>query len=1275
MDNNEKLLNKLFDTSNIKDSENVRYLFNETDFKEFIVSFLKLTSNEQLNGRNQNVNYPIYREYIQSFKDIGEYIDDNKKKIVATIIRLKEGRSPYKARNLQRNFIAQHIEDKNADAAIVAIYSEQFKAWRISFVKMEYEFTIDGLETKVTPAKRYSYLIEENSKNHTVQSQLKKILLDDSKKPTVEEIESVFSVEKVTEEFFKSYKEKYLELRELLKNDKELNKECIRLKLDKDKLADDFSKKLMGQISFLYFLQKKGWLGVKIVPKKINVDEFTNIFSKYNQNKDIQSVLRKVYRIEKGYAKLGGASLKLISDTEVNLLLKVFGNDEKYDKPWGTGTKTFIRELFNKSKKDKNFFNDYLEPLFYNALNEKRGVYQYFKQFNCKIPFLNGGLFEPILDYNWKSTQINIPNEVFSNDNEDGILDFFDRYNFTINEDEPLEKEVAVDPEMLGKIFESLLDTNERKSKGAFYTPREIVHNMCQDCLVSYINKEINIDEKDLQIFVKYGEFIKDSDMRVIKQQDYKMPISILKNLEKIDKALSDVKVADPSVGSGAFPLGMLSEIVKCRNILTAYMSKEMNDTDAFYFKRDRNLYSLKRNTMNKCIFAVDIESSAVDITKLRLWLSLVVDSDDTIVNTLPNLDYNIMLGNSLMEEFEGISLFNEELLKNKNERELREYTNQISIYQIDDEVGYGLEQQQEILYNIQILQAKLFNEEEKKRKKEIKNKINELEWTLIEYKLKKENRKKELQNFKEMKLKNNKPYFLWKLEFSKVFQENGGFDIVIGNPPYIGEKNNSHIFQGLKSSKEWKNYCSRRMNIYYCFSKKGIDILKNEGIMSYIIPYEWMTADNAYNMRKYLLESSRINKITYFADNFVFEGVGTSSMILETIKSKNITNVSDNRFKFILYDGKETRIKNILKQDIAIKYLKQSELDISGKKIWNILQSSNEISNNTKVVPLGEILNVQVGIQTGANKVMQSHIDMGLADNEQYGRGIFELKEGIDIIIKNNSYFINISANKIPNFIKLQDDEIKYIKPVYGGSDLKEWHKSKVDSWLIYVYDTCLNENSSIYRYLFNYKKILVNRSLKKGQNIVKTSEFDEFSIDYIKKIYSPAGSVQKVMRKKQWYSIMFARENIDFKGAKVMTSSRAESFTYSEEEDYGLSGINYIFFDSKVGKEYQNIVNKYSSKKDYLKYVNAILNSTYMINKLKESKLNALTGSKLKQIIGLYKIDFEDELDKDMYDSIVEKADILISMHNNNDLDYTKINEVKVDIDILIDKLYNRI
>lgn len=272
---------------------------------------------------------------------------------------------------------------------------------------------------------------------------------------------------------------------------------------------------------------------------------------------------------------------------------------------------------------------------------------------------------------------------------------------------------------MLGKIFENLLEVKERKSKGAFYTPREIVHYMCQESLINYLSNETGIFYDDIEIFIKYGEIIKDSDMNTYKKESYKMPKVIVDNFETIDKALENVTIADPSVGSGAFPLGMLNEIVKARSIITDYIYKNANEIDMF---DNRSIYKLKKNTMKKSIFAVDIEPSAVDITKLRLWLSLVVDADKKTVNTLPNLDYNIMVGNSLIDEFRGIKLFDEELLKEKSTRKQIKENRQISMnIGENNEVTIGIEQEYQLLEDIQNLQSKLFDTKDTKIKKDNK--------------------------------------------------------------------------------------------------------------------------------------------------------------------------------------------------------------------------------------------------------------------------------------------------------------------------------------------------------------------------------------------------------------------------------------------------------------------------------------------------------------------------------------------------------------------------
>jgi len=384
-----------------------------------------------------------YQPYITSLERIGKY-NDGEHQLDILIVKLKRETSLERARTMQRNFIAWYLNGSRGgqlkDAALVAFVSPNEDDWRFSLVKMDYRFE-EGKngKTKVkeefTPARRWSFLVGKNEASHTAQSRLWPILADDEHGPSLARLEEAFNIEKVTKEFFEKYHELYLRtketLDEIVKTEAKINADFTAKGVE----TADFAKKLLGQIVFLYFLQKKGWFGVE------------------------------------------------------------------RDADWGSGSKHFLRQLFKGAHgKYKNFFNDILEPLFYEALRiDRRHDDDYYSRFNCKIPFLNGGLFDPINNYDWVHTDILLPDGLFSNqektkqgDTGDGILDIFDRYNFTVKEDEPLEKDVAVDPEMLGKVFENLLEVKDRKSKGTYYTPREIVHYMCQQSLINYLHTELN---------------------------------------------------------------------------------------------------------------------------------------------------------------------------------------------------------------------------------------------------------------------------------------------------------------------------------------------------------------------------------------------------------------------------------------------------------------------------------------------------------------------------------------------------------------------------------------------------------------------------------------------------------------------------------------------------------------------------------------------------------------------------------------------------------------
>ena len=422
--------------------------FNKTRFTTFIKNLLNRIEEAPFTYQGQYVP-DAYKPYISVLERIGKY-SDGEHKIDILIIRLKKETSLERARTMQRNFVAWYLNGSRGgelkDAALVAFISPDEADWRFSLVKMDYRFeqTSTGktrVKEEFTPARRWSFLVGTNERSHTAQSRLVPILSDDVNNPSLAELEEAFNIETVTKEFFLRYRELFIRIKEAL--DKVVEND-VRIKADFEAKGVDtvnFAKKLLGQVVFLYFLQKKGWFGVE------------------------------------------------------------------RDAEWGTGSKHFLRKLFKGSHgKYVNFFNDILEPLFYQALrNDRRHDDDYYSRFNCKIPFLNGGLFDPINNYDWVHTDIHLPNEIFSNsvrtkegDIGDGILDIFDRYNFTVREDEPLEKEVAVDPEMLGKVFENLLEVKDRKSKGTYYTPREIVHYMCQESLINYLDTALKTHQEPL---------------------------------------------------------------------------------------------------------------------------------------------------------------------------------------------------------------------------------------------------------------------------------------------------------------------------------------------------------------------------------------------------------------------------------------------------------------------------------------------------------------------------------------------------------------------------------------------------------------------------------------------------------------------------------------------------------------------------------------------------------------------------------------------------------
>jgi Alw26I/Eco31I/Esp3I family type II restriction m6 adenine DNA methyltransferase len=799
--------------------------FTEERFTLFIKNLLNDVDTTKYNEYHGQFLKDSFKEHIRQYKRIGKYTDPNGDTLDILIVEVTDQTKLDKARTTLRNFVINHLDNFEKDYALAAFYSKSDNGadWRFSLVKLEYRTEVKEGKLKqskeLTPAKRYSFLVGVHEKAHTAKKQLLPLLENVYNNPTLEDLEEAFSIEKITDEFFEQYKALFLKLSEQFEHDTNGLKEQLSLAgID----IPRFTKKLLGQIVFLYFLQKKGWLGV---PKK---------------------------------------------------------------QKWGTGEKKYLQKLFNDAEENgKNFFGDYLQPLFYEALAHKHeddGIKGYYKILGCKVPFLNGGLFEP--DYKWEESHITIPNDLFRNDEKvnktgdvgTGVLDIFDRYNFTIKEDEPLEKEVAVDPEMLGKVFENMLEITERKSKGAFYTPREIVHYMCQESLIHYLDNAVNsyaktyrelgskqtslfgnagkkgqqslmqeqdniiVPKDDIDTFIRKGFFALENDQRVLREgketktYKFQLPESIRLNADVLDEKLTDIKICDPAIGSGAFPVGLLHELVNAQLVLKQYHSKKYTveklkklgvTNEEIEEQPEKYAYRVKRHTIKESIYGVDVDASAIDIARLRLWLSLVVDEDDLDnIEALPNLDYKIVCGNSLIG-----------LPKN-------------AMY--DETLKSDLEK----------LKKDFFNETEEKNKKLLRNQIN--------------SKIRDLLDSAELWC-NYKIDFDFELFFSEVWHYNRGFDIVIGNPPYglLNKKQNQNfsIWVNAEHLDHFKNnefYDSAKggvINVFRLFITKSGSLLNSKGIFTEIFPLAYTGDITSCNIRKHTLEKFKILGIEAFPE------------------------------------------------------------------------------------------------------------------------------------------------------------------------------------------------------------------------------------------------------------------------------------------------------------------------------------------------------------------------------------------------------------------------
>ncbi|HPH17570.1 MAG TPA: TaqI-like C-terminal specificity domain-containing protein [Haliscomenobacter sp.] len=561
----------------------------------------------------------------------------------------------------------------------------------------------------------------------------------------------------------------------------------------------------------------------------------------------------------------------------------------------------------------------------------------------------------------------------------------------------------------------------ENREKGAYYTPKEIVHYMCQESLLLYLKNELlgkdapmkgviwsdsrSTDEQELEGFVRYKDRGKKDNF-------------IYKNGRAIERALQKVRICDPAIGSGAFPMGLLYEIFHCH--------VELDLTQDYA--------QLKKDIIHHCIYGVDKDSGAVDIARLRFWLALVVDEQEP--QPLPNLDFKIMQGDSLLESFEGIDL--SKLLggiKPKGQASLFGMLNEptvefnskakekLSQWLDDFFEPQSTQQKSDLKEKIDSLIHRELNKAIESYKEKILDDLDEYQRKLkLEQSLKRPGLKfqKEITRLNAEKLASEakqiqlaewqerpeRPFFLWHTWFREIF-DRGGFDIVIGNPPYVQLQRLGFYTDKLQAA-GYETFV-RTGDLYCLFYEQALRLLRDGGVMAYITSNSWLKTIYGQPLRRYFVQHSTPVALLNFEDAQLFKAAIVETNILLALKGKH----------------------NVKTRAVALS--KNTDMDIP---LFELLFKNGDVIDN---------LSEKEWI---IGNVEQAFLKSKM---EQIGIQLGELPISINFGIKTgfNEAFI-IDGEKMRELILKDPKNEEVIKPVIRGRDVQKYFYRESNLWII---------------------------------------------------------------------------------------------------------------------------------------------------------------------------------------------------------------------------------
>ena len=738
--------------------------------------------------------------------------------------------------------------------------------WRFTFCHKK------GGQNDITDSKRYTFLLGPGQSCRTAAENFRK-LYESREALDVAKIETAFSVEALTKQFYRDLFEWYQWAVSDASNITFPNDTAIE---DDDR--DDIEKKIIRMITrimFVWFIKQK-----ELVPDRIFDADF------------LSTILKDFDPYSKTEGNYYNAILQNLFFGTLNRAIK----DENGN----------TRKFASSSKRDVKTLYRYAE-LF--SISEQEVINLF-----AEVPFLNGGLFE-CLDktrysdgveqcYNFDGFSRNnarfadgrfkhravVPNNLFFAP-ETGLISILSRYNFTIEENSPEEQQVALDPELLGKVFENLLgaynpETREtaRSQSGSFYTPREIVNYMVDESLIAYLGN---------------NDFV-----RSLFSSDFSFDEAEAEEYKKTAERLKRVKILDPACGSGAFPMGLLNRIVEILERISP----------------DENVYDLKLSVIENCLYGSDIQSIAAQITKLRFFISLICDCEKDAskpnfgIPTLPNLETKFVSANTLIA---------------KKKRDL-----QGNLFENPE-----IEQTKRKLAEIR---HKHFSAKSASTKYRLRKEDEELRGKLINL-LSDDNGfaqddAKQLAKWNPYDQNDTSSFF----DPEWMFGVADGFDIVIGNPPYIQLQNNSGELAKLYEDCGYSTF-ARTGDIYCLFYERGWQLLKEGGYLCYITSNKWMRAGYGDKTRGFFANKTNPMLLIDFAGVKIFESATVDTNILLFSKSDNLHKT------LCAVTNKQNKIAQLLATNL-LSFINRARVFLSTLQIFAILRQEVPFFNNSEM-------------------------------------------------------------------------------------------------------------------------------------------------------------------------------------------------------------------------------------------------------------------------------------------------------------------------------------